>query len=167
MLIWSKNSKLFWIILNYSLISFYPEHSFSTPRPPTSSTLINYCVKLSIRVWSDILMLTIYLYLRSRKRSDPSANTVFCFVISIKKPTYCQLLTSFRGSNRIFVDVFIECVAWSYCWTWFVLPIIFNLRHFSFLVFYFNISYKISSTPPRLLNFQFSNAPSIRHWRVG
>ena len=29
-----------------------------------------------------------------------------------------------------------------------------NSKHFSFFVFYFNISNKISSTPPRLLNFQ-------------
>ena len=55
----------------------------------------------------DVLMLT---FLRSRKRIDPS---VACFVlqVSIKKPTYCQLLTSFRRSNRMFVDVFIECFA--------------------------------------------------------
>ena len=100
-----------------------------------------------------------------------------CFIlkVSIKMPTYCRLLTSFRRSNRMFVDVFIECVAWSYWWTWCVLPIICNSKHFSFFVFSFNVSNKISSTPPWLLKFQFSNplppfiptpTPSIRHSRV-
>ena len=52
--------------------------------------------------WNNIFMLT---YLQSHKRNGPSllrtsckeANT-FCFVlqVSIKKPTYCLLLTSFR-----------------------------------------------------------------------
>ena len=33
-----------------------------------------------------------------------------------------------------------------------------NSKHFSFFVFYFDVPNKISSTPPRLLNFQeFSN----------
>ena len=59
-------------------------------------------------------------FLRSRKRSDLS---IVCFVSQVraKKPTHCvllcklyeeanslPLLTSFRGSNRMFVDVFIE-----------------------------------------------------------
>ena len=153
-----------------------PEHSFSTP----SRQLNNYLGKISTRFWNDILMLN---FLRSRKRNDPSvvfcfagsckeANIVFCFVSCIKKPTYCQLLTSFRRSNRMFVDVFIECVAWSCWWTWCVLPIICNSKHFSFFVFYFNVSNKISSTPPLLLDFQFSNLPfiltpaSIRHSKV-
>ena len=126
-------------------------------------------------------------FLRSRKRSHPSvACFVFqvrakkptqCFVlyVCIKEPTYCQLLTSFRRSNQMFVNVFIECVAWSYWWTWCVLPIICNSKHFSFFVFSFNVSNKISSTPPWLLKFQFSNplppfiptpTPSIRHSRV-
>ena len=56
-------------------------------------------------------------FLRFQKRTDPSvlrffvssykeANTL-CFVlqVSLKKPNYCQLLTSFRISNRIFVDI--------------------------------------------------------------
>ena len=62
--------------------------------------------------------------MRSRKRSGPS---VVCFVlqvcakkptqcfvlqVSIKKPTYCQLLPSFLRSKEIFIDVFIESVAW-------------------------------------------------------
>ena len=35
-----------------------------------------------------------------------------------------------------------------------------NPKHFSFFVFYFNLSNKISSNPPRLLDFQeFSNSP--------
>ena len=44
--------------------------------------------------------------------SCKETNTL-CFVLKvrIKKPTYCQLLTSFHRSNRMFVDVFIECVA--------------------------------------------------------
>ena len=58
-------------------------------------------------------------------------------------------------SNRVFVDVFIEYIAWSYWWTWCVLPIICNSKHFSFFVFYFNVSNKISSTRSKLLNFQF------------
>ena len=58
-----------------------------------------------------------------------------------------------------------------------------NSKHFSFFVFYFNVSNKVSSNLPRLLNFQefpnptplpfrllsfeeFSNPPSIRHSRV-
>ena len=103
-------------------------------------------------------------------------NPTQCFTlkVSIKKPIYCQLLTSFRISNRMFVDVFIECVTWSYWWTWCVLPIICNSEHFSFFVFYFNVSNKIFSTSPRLLSFQFStpfpsvyyNPLSIRHSRV-
>ena len=123
-------------------------------------------------------------FLRSRKRSDPSVmyfafqvrtkKPTQCFVlwVSIEKPTYCQILTSFRRSNWMFVDVFIECVAWSYWWTWCVLLIICNSKHFSLFVFYFNASNKISSTPPQLLNFQFSNnlsrphPASIRHSRV-
>ena len=37
-----------------------------------------------------------------------------------------------------------------------------NSKHFSFFAFYLNVSNKISSTPPRLLNFQeFSNPPFI------
>ena len=36
-----------------------------------------------------------------------------------------------------------------------------NSKHFSFFVFYFNISNKISSTPPRLLNFQEFSNPSF------
>ena len=88
-------------------------------------------------------------------------NTVFCFVSCIKKPTYCQLLTWFHRSNWVFVNVFIECVARSYWWTWCVLQIICNSKHFSFFVFYFNVSNKISSTPFPILNFQFSN-PSPR-----
>ena len=62
-------------------------------------------------------------FLRSHKRGDWS---VVCFVlqvwakkptkwfvlsVSIKKVTYCQLLTSFRRSNRMFVDVFVKCAA--------------------------------------------------------
>ena len=36
-------------------------------------------------------------------------------------------------------------------------------KHFSFFVFYFNVSNKISSTPPRLLNLQeFSNLPAYQ-----
>ena len=35
-----------------------------------------------------------------------------------------------------------------------------NSKHFSFFEFYFNVSNKISSNPPQLLNFQeFSNLP--------
>ena len=96
----------------------------------------------------------------------PVCSALFCKFIqrsqhsilysSIKKPTDCQLLTSFRRSNWTFVDVFTECVAWSYWWTWCVLPIICNSKHFSFFVFSFNVSNKISSTPPWLLKFQFS-----------
>ena len=109
-------------------IFFHPEHLFS-PLPPLFPPLINYLGKFSTRVWSDILMLT---FLLSRKRSDPPACVFFLQVcankptqgfVSIKKPTYCQLLTSFRRSNRMFVEVFIECVAWSYWWTWCVSPI--------------------------------------------
>ena len=75
-------------------------------------------------------------------------------------------ITSFSFFNcpvncRMFVDVFIECVAWSYWWTWCVFPIICNSNHFNFFVFYFNLSNKISSTPPLLLNFQFSNSRSF------
>ena len=32
------------------------------------------------------------------------------FLVSIKAPAYCQLLTSFLRSNRMLVNVFIECV---------------------------------------------------------
>ena len=101
----------------------------------------------------------------SRKRSDLSVvcfvlqvcakKSTQCFVLlpGIKKPTYCLLLTSFRRSNRMFVDVFIKCVAWCDWWTWCVLPTICNSKHFRFFVFYFNISNKISSTQFQLLNF--------------
>ena len=49
-----------------------------------------------------------------------------------------------------------------------------NSKHFSFFVFYFNVSNKISSTPPRLLLFKNPSLfiptsplpPSIRHARV-
>ena len=93
---------------------------------------------------------------------------VFCFAssckevlnVSIKKPTYCQLLTLFRISHRMF-DAFIECVTWSYWWTLCVSPIICNSKHFSFFLFYFNVSSKISSTPLRLLNVQFSTPPRL------
>ena len=147
------------------MIFFHPDHSLLSPTP-----LINYWRKFSIRVWNDILML---ISLRFRKRSGPSVvclglqvqakKPTQCFVlkVSIKKPTYCQLLTSFRRSNRMFVDVFIECVAWSYWWTWCVLPIICNWKHFSFFAFYFNVSNKISSTPPLLLNLRVLNSRLI------
>ena len=48
-------------------------------------------------------------FMRSRKRRGLS---VVCFVlqVSVKKPTYHQLMTSFRRSNQMFVDVFIEFV---------------------------------------------------------
>ena len=117
-----------------------------------SHLLINYWRKFSTRVWNDILVLT---FSQSRKRSDPSVmcfalqvrakKPTQCFVlwVSIKKPTYCQLLTSFHRSNRTFVDVFIECVAWSYWWSWCVLLIICISKHFSFFVFYFNVSNKL------------------------
>ena len=103
--------------------------------------------------------------------SCKEANIVFCFVSCIKKPTYCQLLTSFRRSNRMFVDVFIECVAWSYWWTWCVLLIICNSKHFSFFVFYFNVSDKISSTPLLLLSFPTPrlldlNSPQTFSWKA-
>ena len=104
----------------------------------------------------------------------------------------------------MFVGVFIECVAWSYWWTWCVLLIIWiycwssvplvsfwsfcfilfllvninalknvfdskgwsNSKHFSFFVFYFNLS-NISSTPTRLLNlYEFYNPPFIKFWRI-
>ena len=124
-------------------------------------------------------------------RSDPS---VMCFVlqvcakkptqcfglwVSIKKLTYWQLLTfitdQFCRSNRMFVDVYTEYVAWSYWWTWCVLPIICNSKHFSFFVFYFNLSNKISSTHTgyQIFNFTihllllvYSNPLSMRHSRV-
>ena len=48
-----------------------------------------------------------------------------------------------------------------------------NSKHFSIFVFYFIVSNKISSTPPRLLNFQeFFNSPFIpvppfiKFWRI-
>ena len=117
-------------------------------------------------------------FLRSRKRSDPSVvyfafqvhakKPTQCFVlwVSIEKPTYCQILTSFRRSNWMFVDVFIECVAWSYWWTWCVLPIICNSKHFtaslySILTCQINFppphpGYKIfnANLPPRATDFQ-------------
>ena len=48
-------------------------------------------------------------FLRFRRGNGPS---VLCFVllISIEKPAYCQLLTSFRLSNRMFVDVILSNV---------------------------------------------------------
>ena len=98
--------------------------------------------------------------------------TDFFVQFHVKKPTqnkktttYYQLLTltSFCRSNQIFVDVFTECIAWLYWWTWCILLITCNSKHFSLFVFYFNASNKISSTPPQLLNFQFSNpaTPSL------
>ena len=59
----------------------------------------------------------------------------------------------------MFFYVFIECVAWNYWWTWCVLPIICNSKHFNFFVFCFNVSIKIFTTPFRLLNFQVTNSP--------
>ena len=132
----------------------------------------------STRVWNDILMLTFFWI----SQKEWPICRVFCFAssreevlyVSVKKPAYCQLLTLFRMSHRMF-DAFIECVTWSYWWNLCVSSIICNSKYFSFLVFYFNVSSKISSTPPRLLNIQFSNPPfvptplaptSIRHSRV-
>ena len=69
---------------------------------------------------------------------------------------FYNVFISFGRSIRMFVIVFIEYVDWSYWWTWCALPITCN---FSFFVFYFNKSNKISSTPTRLSNFQFSNHP--------
>ena len=120
--------------------------------------------------WNNVLILT---FLRSYKRSNPS---VVCFVlqvrvqkptqffvlqVSIKKPIFCQLLTSFHRSNWMFVDLFIGCVAWSYWWICCVLSIIWNSEHLRFFVFYFNVSNKITFTPPLLLNFQFSKQTFI------
>ena len=36
---------------------------------------------------------------------------------SIKKPTYCQLLTSFRISNQIFVDLILFIEPDVFCWS--------------------------------------------------
>ena len=68
-------------------------------------------------------------------------------------------MTSFCRSTRMFVDVFIECVALSYWWTWCALPIICNSKQLSFFEFYLKVLNKISSTPHWLLNFQFSKTP--------
>ena len=62
------------------------------------------------------------------------ANTP-CFVLyaSIKKPTYCQLLTSFRSSNWMFVDVIY----------WICLLILFyrmSLTCFVWILYFINIS---------------------------
>ena len=79
----------------------------------------------------------------------------------MKKPTYCQLWTSFRRGNWMFVDVFIECVAWS-CWqTWCRLPIICNLKYFSFFVFYFNVSNKIFFQPTQAIKFAHFQPPHL------
>ena len=104
-------------------------------------------------------------FVQSCKTSDLSV--VFCFAslckkdqqsvlfckVSIEKATYFQLLTSFRRSNEMFVDAFIECDAWSCWWTWCVLQIICNSKHFSFFVFHFNLSNKISSTQTLAIKF--------------
>ena len=72
-----------------------------------------------------------------------------CFVlqVSIRKPTYYHLLTSFRRSNRMFVDVFTECVAWSYWWTWCVLLIIRILYRWFFCSFSFILALLLHFVP--------------------
>ena len=147
-------------LINFSIF-FHPEHSFSIPSP-LRLLIIGECFQPEFE--------TIYLcwrYTYTSQKEWPVCR-VFCFAssceevlyVSIKKPTYCQLLTLFCVSHRMF-DAFIECVTWSYWWTLFVSPIICNSKHFSFFVFYFNVSSKISSIPPRLLNIQFSNPPFV------
>ena len=56
-----------------------------------------------------------------------------------------MFLSKFRRSNRMFVDVFIAWVAWSYWWTWCALPIICNSKHFTFFVSI--VTYQIKFPP--------------------
>ena len=57
----------------------------------------------------------------------------------------------------MFVDVLLN-VLFDLTDEFYVLPIICSSKYFNFFVFYFDVSKNISSTPPRLLNFQFSNS---------
>ena len=43
--------------------------------------------------------------------------------------------------------------------------VIVTLKQFSFFVFYFNVSNKISSTPPRILNFQELPPSDYKVWK--
>ena len=79
--------------------------------PPPPSLLISGRVSNPYKLFETYLC---WLFLRFRKKSGPS---VLCFVfkVRVKKPTHCfviqckeancQLLTSFRINDRMFVDV--------------------------------------------------------------
>ena len=79
------------LLINFSIF-LHPEHSFSSPSPP-STALINYCGKFSTRVWNDILMLT---FLQSRKRSGPS---VVWFVLQVNAKFF--FVSYYKEANLI------------------------------------------------------------------
>ena len=108
------------------LIFFHSEHSFSTP------LLCLLIIGESFQPDFERIYLC-WLFCDLAKGVTRLYCVLFCKFVR-------QLLTSFHRSSQMFVDVFIECVAWSYWWTWCVLPIICNSKHFSFFVFYFNVS---------------------------
>ena len=107
-------------------------------------------------------------FVQSCKTSDLSV--VFCFAslckkdqqsvlfckVSIEKATYFQLLTSFRRSNEMFVDAFIECDI-DHAGELDVFCRSFAIQNTSASL-YSILIYQIKFPPPKplLLNFQFS-----------
>ena len=126
-------------------------------------------------MWNSIMMLTFSVFnhkylswtnlVQKFKIVSSKLNLIQRLIWACKIQWLClfhlfyNVFISFRRSIRMFVIAFIEYVDWPYWWTWCALPITCNFKHFSFFVFHFNKSNKISSTPTRLSSFQFSNHP--------
>ena len=132
-------------LINFSIF-FHPGHSYSSSSPP-----INYWGKFPTQ--KNFLKQYSYADFFAKRTTSlkerprlycvlfcnlcKEANT-FCFVlyVSAKKPTYYQLLTSFRISKRMFVDVvllnvFLDLIFFG--WNWCVLLIIWILYCWSFV----------------------------------
>ena len=105
------------LLINF-LNFFHPGHSYPNPLPinywgkfPTETNFLKQypCAEFFAISQKEWPICSGFCFVSSRKVSTLG----FALQDSIKKPTYCQLLTSFHR-NQMFVDVFIECVAWSY-----------------------------------------------------
>ena len=133
--------------INSSIVSKGAMNSFKEMVPPARIIPLGPLLSPSINYWEKYPTQTNFLKqytcpdIFAISQKERPICSAFCFVssckeakilyfvlwVSIKKPTYCQLLTSFRRSNIMFVNVYIECVAWFYWWTLCVLLIIWIL----------------------------------------
>ena len=129
-------------LINFSVF-FHPGHSSSNTLTPAPSTSVNYWGMFPTQknffkqyTYADFFEVLI---------NERSICIMFSFVglckeaNTLKKPTYCQLLTSFRKSNQMFVDLIhwicflifflIYFIGWTLC----VLLIVWILYCWSFV----------------------------------